>query len=445
MIMKSVVAAVSALALMSAAALAQAQGQVQAQSQGQPQVRAAQGPSRGEYLARAGDCVACHSVVGGAAFAGGLAMGSPLGTLYTTNITPDRDSGIGRYSLQDFDRAVRLGIAPDGRQLYPAMPYTSYAKMSAEDVRELYHFFMNEVPPAQTPNKPHDIPALLSPRWPLALWNMLFADEAHFVPRKEQSAEWNRGAYLVEGLGHCGACHTPRGVALQEKGLDHTSSSYLGGAELDGWWAPSLRGEQRTGLGAWSQDDIVAFLKTGHNKFGAAFGSMIDVINNSTPYMNDADLKAIAVYLKSLSPQHDEPAYVYDQRTTDNLKAGHMPERGASIYAANCSSCHGLDGKGMGAFMPALAGNPTTMDEQPTSLINLVLNGAAPLVVAGVPAPYRMPQYRVQLDDQEIADVLTFVRAAWGNHASAVNASDVAALRHATDPASDQVVLLKMR
>jgi mono/diheme cytochrome c family protein len=201
----------------------------------------------------------------------------------------------------------------------------------------------------------------------------------------------------------------------------------------------------RTGLGAWSQNDIVAFLKTGHNQFGAAFGSMTDVLNNSTPYMNEKDLTAIAAYLKSLPARQQEPAYVYDQSTTQQLRNGKPDENGASIYAANCSSCHGLDGKGQGVFMPVLAGNPTVLDHRAASLINLVLNGAQPLVVGGVPSAYRMPQYRVQLDDQDIAAVVSFIRAAWGNHAAPVKAGDVAALRATTDAASDQVIVLKMR
>jgi mono/diheme cytochrome c family protein len=282
-------------------------------------------------------------------------------------------------------------------------------------------------------------------RWPLAVWNFAFSPDSSFTPRKDQSEEWNRGAYLVEGLGHCGACHTPRGIGMQESAYHGSDDAFLSGAELDGWSAPSLRGEMRTGLGAWSQNDIVAFLKTGHNQFGAAFGSMTDVLNNSTPYMNEKDLTAIAAYLKSLPARQQEPAYVYDQSTTQQLRNGKPDENGASIYAANCSFCHGLDGKGQGVFMPALAGNPTVLDHRAASLINLVLNGAQPLVVGDVPSAYRMPQYRVQLDDQDIAAVVSFIRAAWGNHAAPVKAGDVAALRATTDAASDQVIVLKMR
>ncbi|HWG06096.1 MAG TPA: cytochrome c, partial [Beijerinckiaceae bacterium] len=369
----------------------------------------------------------------------------PIGAMYSTNITPDPESGIGRYTLQDFDRAVRQGIAKDGHRLYPAMPYPSYAKLTDADVAALYNFFMREVPPSQQANKPDEIPAPLNFRWPMALWNLAFNHTGAFVADKSKSDEWNRGAYLVEGLGHCGACHTPRAITLQEKALDASSANFLAGAPLDGWSAANLRGNARTGLGSWSQDDIVAFLKHGSNRFGTAFGSMVDVINNSTPYLSDADITAIAVFLKSLPATRDEPAYVYDNATTNALQGEHFDAPGAAIYAANCSSCHGSDGKGFAPYLPPVAGNPTMMDDDPSSLVNLVLNGSVPLVVTGTPEPYRMPQFRVQLNDQQIADVLTFARAGWGNRARAVTASEVADLRKTTDPTSDKVTILKMR
>jgi mono/diheme cytochrome c family protein len=400
---------------------------------------------RGEYLARAGDCVACHAVPNGHIFAGGLKMGSPIGAIYSTNITPDPESGIGRYKLQDFDRALRQGVAKDGHRLYPAMPYPSYAKLTDEDVQALYNFFMNDVPPSQQPNKYNEIPAALNFRWPMAIWNVLFNHTGPYVADKTHDAEWNRGAYLVEGLGHCGACHTPRAVTLQEKALDASSPNFLAGANIDGWSAANLRGNVRTGLGSWSQDDVVEFLKHGHNRFGTAFGSMVDVVNNSTPYLSDADIEAMAVFLKSLPPTQSEPAYVYDSATTNSLQGEHFDQPGAAVYAANCSSCHGSDGRGFSPYLPPIAGNPTTMDTDPSSLINLVLNGSAPLVVAGTPEPYRMPQFRIQLNDQQIADVLTFVSTGWSNHASTVTAAQVAASRANSDPASDRVVILKMR
>ncbi len=401
--------------------------------------------SHGEYVARAGDCVACHSVPNGKAFAGGLKMGSPVGAIYSTNITPDKETGIGDYTFDDFDRALRRGIAKDGHRLYPAMPYPSYAKLNDDDMHALYDFFLKEVAPVNQANMKNEIPAWLSFRWPLAIWDAVFAPSGKYVPQSNHDAEWNRGAYLVESLGHCGACHTPRGIAFQEKALDDSSTAYLSGANLDGWSAANLRGDLRTGLWQWSKEDVAEFLKTGHNRDGAVFGSMIDVINNSTPYLSNEDVMAVAVYLKSLAPAENQPAYAYDDSTTKSLNSTRATEPGAATYAGTCAACHGNDGKGFAPYLPRLAGNPTVLDKVPASLINLVLNGAQPLVVKGAPDAYRMPQFRGQLNDQQIADVVSFIRNGWGNGAGAVTAKQVADLRKTTDPTSDQVTVLKMR
>jgi mono/diheme cytochrome c family protein len=401
--------------------------------------------SPGEYLARAGDCVACHSVPDGKAFAGGLKMGTPLGAIYSTNITPDRETGIGSYSLADFDRAVRRGIAKDGHRLYPAMPYPSYAKLTDADVAALYDFFMKQVPPVHEANLKSEISWPLNMRWPLAIWDTLFTTSGSYVNKSGHDAAWNRGAYLVQGLGHCGACHSARGFAWQEKALDDSGPNYLSGAELDAWYAPDLRGDPRTGLGSWSKDDIVEFLKHGHNRAATAFGSMIDVINNSTPYLSDADLNAIADYLKSLPVASPKPAVAYNEGTTADLRNGRAKAPGAAVYTGTCANCHGFDAKGFAPYMPPLAGNPVVLDENPSSLINLVLNGSNPLVVKGAPDSYRMPQFRLQYSDQEIADVLTFIRNGWGNKAPPVTAAQVAELRKTTDPTSDRVTILKMR
>jgi mono/diheme cytochrome c family protein len=294
-------------------------------------------------------------------------------------------------------------------------------------------------------NRSSEISVWLSPRWPLAIWNALFAGGTGFTATPGKDAQWNRGAYLVEGLGHCGACHTPRGWAFQEKSLDAGSPGFLAGANLDGWYASGLRQNLATGLGGWSQAEIVEFLKTGHNRHGSAYGSMSDVINNSTPYLTGDDLNSMAVYLASLPASTVEPAPVDDGTTAKMLLDGTAATPGAAVYSAQCQSCHGATGAAAPPFLPALAGNPTVLDRDPASLINIVLNGSAPLVTRGVPAPYRMPQYRVQLSDQQIAGVVSFIRGGWGNNAPPVSAGEVAELRKRTDAASDEVIILRMR
>ncbi|HVE05889.1 MAG TPA: cytochrome c [Paraburkholderia sp.] len=402
--------------------------------------------SNGAYLARAADCVACHSVPDGRPFAGGLKMGTPFGNIFSTNITPDRQTGIGNYSLADFDRAVRKGIAKDGHYLYPAMPYPSYAKISDADLDALYRYFMHEVAPVNQPNRKTEIRWPMNMRWPLAAWNALFVDSKPYKADPSHIDEWNRGAYLVQGLGHCGACHTPRGVLFEEKALDGGDSRFLGGATLDGWTASNLRGDGDTGLGRWSEADIVTFLKEGVNAHASVFGSMIDVYNNSAQFLSDSDQHAIAVYLKSLPAapgNHD--TYAYDGASAKALQRGDIREPGASIFRTQCASCHGMDGKGMGDRLPALAGNPNVLAHDPSSVVNLVLNGAQRVVRKGMPDTYRMAPFRLQLSDREIADVVSWVRQAWGNHAAPVSTDDVAKLRAATDMSSDQVVILKMR
>ena len=404
--------------------------------------------SRGEYLARLGNCVACHTVEGGAPFAGGLKMHVPmLGNIYSTNITPDPETGIGHYSLQDFDNAMRLGVAKDGHNLYPAMPYPSYAKIKEDDMQALYDYFMKEVAPVKQANLLNEIESPQDARWPLSIWNALMLDEARYAEDESQSEEWNRGAYLVQGLGHCGACHTPRGMMLQEKAMDESSPEFLSGAALDHWYASSLNGDPNSGLGRWSEGDIVSFLKTGKNQFGKAFGTMVEVVNNSTSYMSEADLKAMAVYLKSLPAVKEKGVaeYKYDSDATEKLVSFEFSETGSKVYYQNCVYCHGNDGTGQTSYIPPLAGNPVLMDADPSSLINITLNGSLRVVSHGQPEPYDMPAYRLILDDQEVADVVTFMRSAWGNTGTAVAADAVATIRAATDLESDDVVVLRMK
>jgi mono/diheme cytochrome c family protein len=413
---------------------------------GSPAFAQSQLQTSGAYLAREADCIACHSVPNGKPFAGGLKMGTPFGNIFSTNITPDKATGIGNYSLSDFDRAVRKGVAKDGHYLYPAMPYPSYAKISDSDLAALYSYFIHDVSPVQQKNKPSEIKWPLNARWPLAVWNAVFVDTKPYVPNAAHDAAWNRGAYLVEGLGHCGACHTPRGVAFEESALDANDSQFLSGGVLDGWTASNLRGDSAAGLGRWSEADIVAFLRDGGNGHASVFGPMIDVYNNSTQFFGDGDLHAMATYLKSLPPiVKNDQAYVYNDATAKALMLGDSNVPGADVYRAQCASCHGVDGKGVSDFFPSLTGNPNVLAENPSSIVNLILNGAQRVVRHGMPDSYRMAPYRLQLNDREIADVATFLRHSWGNKAIAVSVDDVAKLRAATDMSSDQVVILHMK
>ncbi|OIN47004.1 alcohol dehydrogenase [Pseudomonas azotoformans] len=397
--------------------------------------------SRGEYVARVSDCVACHSLPGKAPFAGGLEMATPLGAIHATNITPDKTTGIGTYSLADFDRAVRHGVAPGGRRLYPAMPYPSYVKLSDDDMKALYAFFMQGVQPANQPNIPSDIPWPLNLRWPIALWNGVFAPTAPYAAKPNQDELWNRGAYIVQGPGHCGSCHTPRGLAFNEKALDESGAPFLAGALLDGWYAPSLRQDPNTGLGRWDEAQIVQFLKTGRNAHAVVYGSMTEAFNNSTQFMQDDDLAAIARYLKSLpgDPQRDGTPWQYQ------AVAANPDTPGAHTYATRCASCHGLDGKGQPEWMPPLAGATSALAKESASAINITLNGSQRVVTAGVPDAYRMPAFREQLTDPQIAEVLSYVRGTWGNNGGAVDVKAVGKLRGHTDPASSSPIILHMR
>ena len=402
---------------------------------------------RGEYVARLGNCVACHSIPDAPPFSGGLKMATPLGAIYVTNITPDKETGIGNYTYEDFDRAMRLGIAKDGHNLYPAMPYPSYAKMNEEDMKALFDFFMKSVPAAKVVNKPSEIPSPLNIRWPLKIWNFVFADDDRYEAVAGKDMAWNRGAYLTQGLGHCGACHTPRGIAWNEKGQNENDSKFLIGAPLDNWSASNLRQDVNTGLGRWKKEDLTSFLKNGHNKFGSSFGSMTEVINKSTQYMTNEDINAMSTYLLSLegSREKDANPYTYVPATAEALKERKYDAPGSLTYMQQCVTCHLMDGAGFAPYLAPIAGNPITVDPSPDSLINIVLNGTQPIVVDGMPDAYRMPVYRILLSDKEIADVVTFIRNGWGNKASPVTAEKVAEIRKLTDPASDQVHILRMK
>ncbi|HGE8411756.1 c-type cytochrome [Serratia sp. Lou2A] len=388
----------------------------------------------GEYLARAGDCAACHTAHGGALFAGGLKMTTPIGAIYSTNITPDRQTGIGGYSLPEFADALRKGIARDGRRLYPAMPYPSFAKINDDDIRDLYLYFTQKVSAVAQPNRESDIPWPLSMRWPLALWDLIFREDGVYQPDAQRGAEWNRGAYLVQGLGHCGTCHTPRGIGFQEKALSQSDTAYLSGGTLEGWHAANLRADTASGLGDWSAQEITRFLKTGHTQRFAAFGSMVEVVQDSTQHLNDDDLKAIAVYLKSLPAGDEKSSPPRNDGIAQALFNGKVNTPGAQAYLDNCAACHRSDGQGYRNTFPQLARNPALLSEDPSSLISIILHGSRTPVTIGAPTGLTMPDFGWRLSDEQVAQLATFVRTSWGNSAPAVSADQVKNIRSGDNP-----------
>ncbi|WP_347559027.1 cytochrome c [Robbsia sp. KACC 23696] len=386
---------------------------------------------QGAYLARAGDCIACHTAKGGKPFAGGLPMATPIGTIYSSNITPDKTHGIGDYTLEDFDKAVRHGVAKNGDTLYPAMPYPSYAKVKPSDIKALYAYFMNGVQPVAQANKATDIAWPMSMRWPLSIWRSLYAPAVVSDDSMTGDADAvTRGRYLVEGLAHCSACHTPRKVTMEESALSDDGSTFLSGAVIDGYLAKNLRGDVNDGLGKWSEADIVAFLKGGRNSHSAAFGGMAEVVENSTQYMTDADLTAIAQYLKTLKPvRADQAPLAYNDATEQMFHSGKASSNGAIQFLNNCAACHRTTGLGWKETFPALALSSTVNTQDPTSLIHIVLGGAEMPWTTSAPTHYAMPAFAQRLNDQDIADLLTFVRSGWGNNAPPVTPDMVAKVR----------------
>ncbi len=381
---------------------------------------------RGRYVARLGDCVACHTQDKRKPMAGGLALETPFGKLYSTNITPDRQTGIGQYSFAQFDRVMREGVTADGRHLYPAMPYPSYAKMSEEDMRALYVYLMQAVKPLALPNRPLEMSFPFNQRWGMALWNMAFLQAGPFRPDPAQSAQWNRGAYIVQGPGHCGACHTPRGIGMQEKTMSESGSNgplFLSGETVEHWHALDLRGR-------WQPADVAGLLRTGSNRFGTVAGNMVDVVQHSTQYLSDEDLLAIGTYLASLpSPARQRPPQAAAAPVAAAIPADLYLSRGGLGYVQFCAACHRSDGNGVQGLFPPLAGNPTLQSNEPASLIHIMLTGWRAARTHAQPKAMSMPAFSV-LSDGEIAEILNFARTSWGGRQQAdISERQVARLR----------------
>lgn len=386
--------------------------------------------ARGRYVAELGDCVACHTAKGGTEMAGGLALESPMGTIYSTNITPDPETGIGGWSYPEFDRAMRKGVAADGHNLYPAMPYPSYAKMSAEDMGALWAYLSQGVAPVKQANPETALGFPFNMRFGLSYWNLVFLQSRPFEPDAGKDAVWNRGAYLVQGLGHCGACHTPRGLGFQEVAMSDKGGNgekFLSGAQVENWNAVNLRN-------LWTVSDMVRLLKTGQNRFATVSGSMTDVISHSTQHVSDADLTAMAIYMKSLpsdrTGQPESPEEVIAAVVPDTT----YTTAGGLGYAQFCTDCHRPNGEGVPGVFPAFGGNHTISADDPSTLIHITLTGGETAVTAAHPRGFTMPGF-AQLGDAEIAEILTFVRQNFGNGAPAVSPERVAAARKAIGPA----------
>ncbi|MFO1302231.1 MAG: c-type cytochrome [Burkholderiales bacterium] len=385
-------------------------------------------PSRGEFLARAGDCIACHTARGGAPFAGGLELQTPFGRMVTPNITPDSATGIGAWTADDFFRAMHEGRSKDGTLLYPAFPYPSYTKVSREDSDAIFAY-LRTFPPVAQKNRPHALEFPYNQRALLLAWRALYFKPGAFVPDPSRSPEWNRGAYLVQGLGHCDACHSPRnllGATAQDAGL-------AGGliARQD-WYAPSLTSSREAGLGQWDVGEIADLLRTGVSARGAVFGPMSQVVHDSLQYLSEGDARAMAVYLKSLADagtskaRAAEPA-ASSRMTESQLRASY--DNGGALYDRHCKSCHGANGRGVPPAIPPLAGNQAIAMESPVNPVRIVLFGGFPPSTAGNPRPFGMPPFAYTLGDQDVADVVTYMRRAWGNRAAPVTAAEVAKYR----------------
>lgn len=410
-----------------------AAGPASAASSGSLQAEAAPGSAspieRGAYLARAGNCAGCHTVRGGAPFAGGRGVPTPFGTIYSTNLTPDPATGLGNWNADDFWRALHNGKSPGGRLLYPAFPYPDYTRITRPDADALFAYLRSLAPVTQAA-RPTELRFPYDQRWLLALWRGLYFRAGVFQPDPARDARWNRGAYLVQGLGHCGACHTPRTLL----GATDAGKAFGGGVipQLD-WYAPPLSrdsvlpaaarpagdaGEAARPAGHGDPHALVALLRDGLSDDGVIVGPMAEVVRNSLQYLSPADLQAISAYVTSL-PSSSAAAAPARPASAAAL------ERGRRIYDDHCRDCHQADGGGMPPAYPRLAGNPALSRGPAVNALRMILNGGFSPGTAGNPRPFGMPPFAALLDDQQIADVATYVRQAWGNQAPGVEVYEV--------------------
>lgn len=369
---------------------------------------------RGAYLARVGNCRSCHTQSGGAEYAGGKGIATPFGVVYGGNLTPDSKTGIGDWNADQFWLALHNGRSRDGRLLYPVFPYPQFTRITRADSDALFAF-LRTVPAVEQANRAHAL------RWPysaqaaLAVWRALFFRPAAYVPRADRSEQWNRGAYLVQGLGHCAACHSPRNAVGALAAAEPLSG---GDMPEQGWYAPSLLDTGEAGVADGLAADSVDLLKTGVSTHAVASGPMAEVVFASTQYWSDADLRATATYLQDLrrTPASEEMVPPVSPQ---------VMQRGAGLYKHQCAQCHGEQGQGAPGVYPALAANRAVTMGPATNLIQVLVRGSFAPVTAGNPRPYGMPPFGHTLNNRELADVLSYIRQAWGNRAPEVSELEV--------------------
>jgi mono/diheme cytochrome c family protein len=371
--------------------------------------------ARGKALVEAADCAGCHTADAAKPFAGGKRIDTPFGGIYSPNLTPDRETGLGTWSDEAFLRALRDGVAPGGSRYYPAFPYPYFTKLTRDDILAIRAYLATLAPV-------HNVTPRPELRWPLnhrivmRVWNFLFFRPGPLEPDQAKSPQWNRGAYLVEGAAHCGACHTPKNMF----GANKPGQAY-GGGLVQGWFAPRLDAAPRSGLKSWSADDLVEYLQSGRNGRSQADGPMAEVVVNSTSKMADSDVRAIATYLKDLPAGAPEPAVVPPP-------PAQMAD-GEKLYRGACIACHEVDGSGSPRIYPPLPGNANLQSADATSTIRIILDGAETVTTPRAPNSGSMPAYDAKLSDQQIADVTNYIRNSWGNAAPIVTAAQVAAVR----------------
>jgi len=389
--------------------------------------------ARGEYVMRASDCLACHTADEGQPFAGGRKIASLLGVIYSTNITPDKDTGIGNYSLDEFRAALYDGLRKDGAHLYPAMPYENFRFLSEADVQAMYQYFMREVPAVHNSVPETALKFPFNQRWGVRAWKWFALKDAQFQPVSDDM-QINQGAYLVQGPTHCAACHSPRNGMMAQNGVTEKNSAFLSGGELNGWSVPDLRSKDSVSA-KWSTQQMANYLATGRNDYATSVGEMSLVVEHSLQYLTDEDNLAIAAYLThlsgsseagTLSSQSDKIPTVTEQLLTS---ADPSMSLGARLYLDNCGGCHFVDGRGAAEIFPTLDGNALVNADSATGLISVILHGAQLPSTAHRSARLRMQGHAWRLNDEEVAALATFVRQGWHNHASAVSASAVKPLR----------------